>query len=940
MARTILSCLGLGLAAAAATGATAGLSTVASPEAVAAAAALGGLAGNLLTDLCKVLHRPVAERWLEGRSGIDENHRVASALRLAQLKALGVVRDRFDTTWPSLGDPAQRQAAERFSLALKRFLDAETTTAKRAGFDADRDLAADDLALRDAVLKELPDVFDASLAARRAAGDKAALLESLRCLRAALENAILAEIRLRTATPDKDRPTAFLWAFDGSGFPDSWFDLFVRDAASRLDEAGFAAVWHAEQLALVKAIGEANSAALAAIGQGVGRIEQGVTGIQGTLAEQAASLEKFAGVTQALVDALGENKELSQRLQAANVDKAKVMALARRTAQNVDDFDQALRELENHANVAIEVSREGQGSHNLGAFVEAVLARIRARYDANDFDAAAAEASKGFDAWQQRETERRAEAAQAGLTILNAGLRQDILRRDPVAAAERIELIAGIESPENATALLRALRTSYDEWYERGCDRGLNFDLQIAIEIARRALKMTRTMDERGVSHILLGLALWTLGERESGTVRLEQAVVAYRAALEECTRDRVPLDWATTQNNLGNALLALGRRESGTARLEQAVAAFRAALEERTRDRVPLDWAMTQNNLGNALLALGRRESGTARLEQAVAAYRAALEEMTRDRVPLDWAATQNNLGNALAALGGRESGTARLEQAVSAYRAALAERTRDRVALGWAVTQNNLGNALATLGGRESGTAWLEQAVAAYRAALEEMTRDRVPLDWAATQTNLGAALRTLGERESGTTRLEEAVAAYHAALEERTRDRVPLDWAMTQNNLGLVLATLGERESGTARLEQAMSAYRAALEEWTRDRVPLNWATAQNNLGNALQTLGQRESGTARLEQAVAAYRAALEEQTRDRVPLGWAMSFGNQGVALMHLADRRDDAAMAETALRQIETARDVTRDGGHAVNAVYYESQLLNARAVLGRLRAG
>ena len=78
----------------------------------------------------------------------------------------------------------------------------------------------------------------------------------------------------------------------------------------------------------------------------------------------------------------------------------------------------------------------------------------------------------------------------------------------------------------------------------------------------------------------------------------------------------------------LGNALRTLGERESGTARLEEAVAAFRAALEEWTRDRVPLDWAVTQNNLGNALLTLGERESGTVRLEEAVAAYRAALEE------------------------------------------------------------------------------------------------------------------------------------------------------------------------------------------------------------------------------------------------------------------------------------------------------------------------
>ena len=136
--------------------------------------------------------------------------------------------------------------------------------------------------------------------------------------------------------------------------------------------------------------------------------------------------------------------------------------------------------------------------------------------------------------------------------------------------------------------------------------------------------------------------------------------------ALEERTRERVPLDWATTQNNLGNALQTLGERERGTARLEEAVAAYRAALEEYTRERVPLGWATTQMNLGNALTRLGARESGTARLEEAVDAYRAALEEYTRERVPLDWAGTQMNLGNALQTLGARESGTARLEEAV----------------------------------------------------------------------------------------------------------------------------------------------------------------------------------------------------------------------------------------------------------------------------------
>ena len=63
-----------------------------------------------------------------------------------------------------------------------------------------------------------------------------------------------------------------------------------------------------------------------------------------------------------------------------------------------------------------------------------------------------------------------------------------------------------------------------------------------------------------------------------------------------------MPLDWATTQNNLGAALSLLGEREGGTERLERAVVAFRAALEERTHERVPLDWTTTQNNLARAL--------------------------------------------------------------------------------------------------------------------------------------------------------------------------------------------------------------------------------------------------------------------------------------------------------------------------------------------------
>ena len=70
--------------------------------------------------------------------------------------------------------------------------------------------------------------------------------------------------------------------------------------------------------------------------------------------------------------------------------------------------------------------------------------------------------------------------------------------------------------------------------------------------------------------------------------------------------------------------------------RFEEAVAADRAALEEYTRKRAPLDSAIAQTNLGNVLELLGERESEIKRLEEAVATYRAGLGEMTRDGIHL----------------------------------------------------------------------------------------------------------------------------------------------------------------------------------------------------------------------------------------------------------------------------------------------------------------
>jgi tetratricopeptide (TPR) repeat protein len=293
-----------------------------------------------------------------------------------------------------------------------------------------------------------------------------------------------------------------------------------------------------------------------------------------------------------------------------------------------------------------------------------------------------------------------------------------------------------------------------------------------------------------------------------AAAVRAQKGEVAlirlrYREAAEHFAQAAELVPVTSSAERLGyldqraEALYKQGGERGDNVALEEAIAVYRQLLQKRPRERMPLDWAMTQNELGCALAARGEREAGTARLEEAIAAFRAASKEFPHERKPLEWAQIANNLGTALARLGEREASAARLEEAVAAFRAALEERPRREVPLEWAQTQNNLGLALATLGGREPGTAHLQEAVMAFQAALEERTRERVPLDWALTQNNLGFTLTILGQRESGTDRLQGAVAAYQAALEEFTRERVPLDWARTQNNLGNALLNLGGRE-----------------------------------------------------------------------------------------------------------------------------------------------
>jgi tetratricopeptide (TPR) repeat protein len=404
---------------------------------------------------------------------------------------------------------------------------------------------------------------------------------------------------------------------------------------------------------------------------------------------------------------------------------------------------------------------------NLEDIVRRALARAKEQVDRGQARLAGEGLFRAAEQMQLQEEERR-ERYLAGQTALYHRARDTALAayNGGQAADATIRLARSVYG-QSAAKISEFLNSEAQTLYEVGEQRGSNVHLVSAIALRRERLALV-SADERGKALNDLGLALWTLGERENGTDKLEEAVAVFRAALRELTRERVPLDWAAAQNNLGLALWRVGERKSGTAQLEEAAAAFQEAIRERKRERVPLDWAESQDNLGNALHALGERENGTTLFKDAVQAYRAALEERTRARVPLEWAATQSNLADTLRALGERLDDTALLEEAVATNRAALWEWMRERVPLDWAMAQNNLGDALLRLGNQDSETTRLEEAVAAYHEALKEWTRERVPLDWAESFGNQGIAMLLISDRTNDVALAKAAAQQIEAAYE----------------------------------------------------------------------------------------------------------------------------------------------------------------------------
>lgn len=528
-----------------------------------------------------------------------------------------------------------------------------------------------------------------------------------------------------------------------------------------------------------------------------------VGGRFGLTPEQVAQVFAFIDSQLAIIDAAAREEQVNVTafraiarelgLRAYGAEPGKLIEAIRKQARDVAKFEAD--------NVTLRRQIAALQDVRVRAPAEATLARADAAYKAGDLDAAqaaleelialrAGELAGTGAAWES--------ATQAAISL--AATRGDLDRLD--------RLVDEAEASRQRRAEQQREAGRHATWENRMTQAGA---------YVTRSVSSTRFVQGR------------VQGDSDA---LLRAITICREKALPLAPRDVSPEDWAETQSFLGISLRMLGELESGTARLREALPFYRASSEVQTRERDPVQWAAGQDALGDVLRLIGERERGTAELRDAVEAHRAALEGYTRANAPK--ALTLHMLGYALNALsqreselGENESGMARLKETVDVYRALLEEQSRAREPLEWAKAQDDLGLALMRLGVWEDGTGRLTEAASAFRLALEEQTGEQARSDWAHTQTHLGDALHLLGVIENRTERLVEAISAYRAALRALGRgeggtafpgraidvlkaavkdERVSIDWGQTQIKLAGALASLADRTGNEATLVEA--------------------------------------------------------------------------------------------------------------------------------------
>lgn len=569
------------------------------------------------------------------------------------------------------------------------------------------------------------------------------------------------------------------------------------------------------------------------------------------------------------------------------------------------DFPFAVKEIEYAVCAALDLIRTGGTSRYKDRFVDDTYSNVGRSIELGQIDQGSETIDQALAELDRREAREIETAKLQRKQLLNLSIKHGTAALAPYRVADAEAKLIGIEHPE-CPVMSDEYRARFEYYFQEGETRGVNFLLDVGVELARKRLEYAGSSYERNEALGWLGKALARLGERASSPKLLLQAEQVFREAAELTFQASMPIEREIVHSNLASVLQSLGRRERNNDRLHEAVRIYESVLLF-AKENPSFKASEVCGNLGAVLIALGERDAKPDLLLKAVHYLKKALQDVEFENSPLNWATAQNNLGTVLRIIGEREGDLGLLQTAVEAYRAALSKRTKDIAPFLWATTQGDLGVALLTLGEQTGNTDLIREAVYSLRAALSGRPRDAAPLEWATLQHNLGTAYLRIGELDNDIPMLNQAKEAYGFALQGREPLRGHAPWAGTISGLGNVFFALGLREQNPEQLEKAKNAYEKALDHLSYNAQPFDWALNKYNLGNALLALADYEVGTESLEEAARTYQDALRVRTLERASAAWGRTKFMLGSVFLALGDRHAGTKHLERAIQEYQTA---------------------------------
>jgi tetratricopeptide (TPR) repeat protein len=722
--------------------------------------------------------------------------------------------------------------------------------------------------------------------------------------RSAAISGALAEIEKDAGRPS---PPLFKRVFEGDLGP-GWYQPFSLFVAEQLKtNERFRAIFFTAELIDIKNI--------------VGSLQKYVEAqierhpnltifIEDVQARLARIEHKIDGIPAALLAAL-EKSGFIRKAEDDGLERRTILALARRlTSSEISDIDRAIAELEKAVGIAADVIARGERSSNETFFVSQVLATIARETTKGNFEIAASEIDRALADLTRREEEMKNELLRSRATLLEAGIEQDIFRRDAASVARRVDELASLTSDGIPGPWTDMYFARFDEYMTEGRYTALNFSLEIAASLARRSYDAARTNWEKGHAARLLADALCVLGQRELRPERLQQSVSAFSDALRFLAHEEFSWDWHSVLQDSTNALHQFGMRINSTPVLEAAVAAAREQVSFRrlVSDRVGLAGALT--NLGATGQTLGGHIGSSSLLDEAVGSYSEALEYTPRQDAPWVWGLLQFNIGSMLYAQAKEDTSEGakdKLRQSIEYYRNALLERTRERSLVDWQDKQGALAAALHLLGNRTGDIKDMEEAVAAYEEALTGCSKADTPYLYGNTQRNIARALVTLGSWKRDVALLRRALVARREAVDVFSRSYSPAEWADLQHEIGFALWTIFEMNGDRPSLLDAIDAYNEAQSVTDREAAPAHWADTQRNLALALRARAAQDKDLDGFHAAISAFRQCLEVQTLERFPRERADSMHQLGISITQMVDLGHPSDALPQAIEAFEQA---------------------------------